>query len=104
MKDELNNLIQEIVDFSNILAFTDNTGDSNFQNACQLFGGYLDNRFTELKAALQITDEIDWAASEIAKLDGLISLQQNSSIPDTQWIQNLSQYCEELQQNKIAAA
>ena len=104
MKDELNSLIQEIVDFSNILAFTDNTGDSNFRNACQLFSGYLDNRFTELKTASQITDEIDWAASEITKLSGLISLQQNASIPDTQWIQNLSQYCEELQQNKIAAA
>ena len=107
MKNELNDLIQEIVNFGQVISFTGNPGDSNSQHACQLFSSYLDNRFTDIKANFHITDcedNINWTVSEITQLGYLISSQENSTTPNTQWIHELSQHCKELQRNKMTAA
>ena len=107
MKNELNDLIQEIVSFSNAISSTNNPGNSNFQNACELFSGYLDNHFAEIKSKPHFRDckeNTNWTCEEITKLSDLIYSQENSSALYSQWIHDLSKYCEELQHNKIATA
>lgn len=107
MMKELNELIQEIVDFGNVIAYTDNPADPDFQNACDLFSQYLDHRFKELKNKLHEvgTDrEINWTAKELAKLGDLITPPRRSAGPYIQWTRNLFQHCEKLQRNKLATA
>ena len=107
MKNELNNLIQEIVNFGDVITFIDNPADSDFQNACQLFSGYLENRFSDIKSKPHLSTceaDIKWTENEMAKLSGLISLPVNSSTPYIQWTRDLFQHCEELQRHKIAVA
>ena len=75
MMKELNDLIQEIVDFGNVIAYNDNPADADYQYACNLFTQYLDGRFTELKEQLQKTgseSDMHWAARELENLSELI--------------------------------
>jgi hypothetical protein len=107
MKNELNALIQEIITFSDVIAFIDDPAGSDFQNACQLFSGYLENRFSDIKSKSHISsceEDIKWTENEIAKLSDLITLPDDSATPYIQWTRNLFQHCEELQSNKIAIA
>lgn len=107
MKNELNDLVQEIVNFSNVMSFTDGTDDSDFQNACNLFGSYLQDRFTNIQTKptpISSNHDLIWTVNEISQLSELISLVDYSNTPSTQWASNLFQHCEQLQRNKIAAA
>jgi len=107
MENELNDLIQEIVNFGHVIDFTDNPDDPNFLNACQLFSNYLEHRFIEIKTKLQVMDckdNMNWTVNEITKLGDLISSQENSTTPGIQWIHDLSLHCTKLQRNKMAAA
>lgn len=104
---ELNALIQEIVDFGDVLSFTDNPADQNFQDACSLFNGYLDWRFSEVKQQLQVasaTDRALWSSSEIDTLSQLITTPVNTTATHISWARDLLQYCVELQRNKPIAA
>jgi len=107
MKNELNNLIQEIITFSDVIAFIDNPADPDFQNACQLFSSYLKNQFYDIKSKSHVAsckENIKWVENEIAKFSDLISLPDNSTTPYIQWTHNLFQHCEELQLHKEAIA
>ena len=107
MKNDLNDLIQEIINFGNVISFVDDPADSDFQNACQLFSRYLENRFSEIKSQPHIAiskGDINWTENQIAKLSNLVSLEDNSTTPYVQWTENLFKYCEELQHNKAAVA
>jgi len=107
MKNELNNLTQEIIAFSDVIAFIDNPADADFQNACQLFSSYLKNQFSDIKSKSHVAackEDIEWTENEIARLSDLISLPDSSTTPYIQWTRSLFQHCEELQQHKAAMA
>ncbi len=104
---ELNKLIQEIIDFGDVIAYTDNPADTDFQNACYLFSCYLEECLKDIQHKIHTVDsdqETTWAASEITKLNNLTTLTRNSTAPYIQWTRNLFQHCEELQNNKLAIA
>ncbi len=107
MKNELNNLIQEIITFGDVIAFTDNPADADFQNACQLFSHYLKHRFSDIKSKSHVAaceEDIKWTENEITKLGNLISLPDSSTAPYIQWTRHLFEYCEELQHHKAVVA
>lgn len=107
MKNEFNDLIHEIIAFGGTIAYIDNPADSDFQNACQLFSLYLENRFSELKAKSHIAsckEDIKRVKCEIDKFSDLIALPDNSDDPYIQWTRNLFLHCEELQRHKLAVA
>ena len=107
MMKELNKLIQEIIDFGDVIAYTDNPADSDFQNACYLFSCYLEDRLKDIQQKLHAVgsgQEITWATREITKLNDLITLPRNSTAPYIQWARNLFQHCEEFQHSKLAIA
>ena len=107
MNKEIDSLIQEMVNFGHIVAHADDPANSDFHNACQLFSGHVLGRLAEIKSSLILTDcenDEKWTESEISNLSNLIALPDSSSTPYIQWSHNLSQYCEELQSNKLAIA
>ncbi|MCW9012623.1 MAG: hypothetical protein OQL06_02475 [Gammaproteobacteria bacterium] len=102
--NELNELIQEIVDFGDVIAYNDNPADADFQNACNLFSSYLDGRFTELNQKFKqtgSTSEIKWAANELEKLAELITPPQHATGPCIQWTHKLFKHCAEIQRSNI---
>ena len=106
MIQELDNLIQEVIDFGNVISYAEDPEDINFQHACNLFNDYLNWKLEELKDQLKTqgsAQEIQWTVNELAKLVHLI--EQPEQIPSTQthWFKNLFQHCADIQQNKIAA-
>jgi hypothetical protein len=107
MKNELDKLIQEVIDFADIIAFADRPASADFQHACLLFNKYLQHRFAEITAQLQITncdDDTEWAVKEINRLEKLSSLPANSTLPYIQWTQNLFQYSALYRQHKMTGA
>lgn len=101
MMNELNELIQEIVDFGDVIAYNDNPADADFQNACNLFSNYLEWRLAEITEKLRATGEeaeIQRATREIEILSDLITPPQQSTDPCIQWTRNLFRHCMELRQ------
>lgn len=104
---ELNKLIREIIDFSDVIAYNDNPANSDFQNACYLFSCYLDTQIKEIKQQLRAVNsdqEITTIINEINKLDNLISLPRNTTAPYIEWTRNLFQHCEVRQHHEPAVA
>ena len=104
---ELNALIQEIVDFGNVIAYADNPADPNFQNACDLFSQYIDWRFAELKSKLNVEglpSSTHWTANDLESLDRLMSSPKRSAEACINWTRDLFRYCVELQRSKLIAA
>ena len=104
---ELDKLIQEVIDFGNVLANADDPSDINFQNACNLFNDYLSWKLHELKEKLKTqgsAQEIQLAVNELSRLNHLLEPTEQASTTQSHWFKNLFQHCLDVQQNKIAAA
>lgn len=105
---ELNDLIQEIVDFGDVIAYSENPGDPNFQHACALFSSYLDIRYKELmetyaEAGDDVRTQI-YSRAELTRLNDLITPPPKAAIPYIDWTRNLFKYCTKLQNSKSIAA
>lgn len=106
MMQKLDTLIQEIIDFGNVMSHAEDPADINYQNACNLFNDYLSWKFEELKEELKTQgseSEIQWTINELSKLCELIEQPEPSSAPQAHWFHNLLQHCTDIQANKIAA-
>ena len=106
MIQELDNLIQEVIDFGNVVSYAEDPEDINFQQACNLFNDYLNWKLEELKEQLKTqgsAQEIQWTINELTKLVDLIDQPEQTSATQTHWFKNLFQHCANIQQNKIAA-
>ncbi|MCW8853872.1 MAG: hypothetical protein OQK72_04140 [Gammaproteobacteria bacterium] len=106
MIQELDNLIQEVIDFGNVISYAEDPEDINFQQACNLFNDYLNWKLEELKEQLKTqgsAQEIQWTVNELAKLVHLIEQPEQTPATQTHWFKNLFQHCADIQQNKIAA-
>lgn len=104
---ELNALIQEIVDFGDVIAYADDPSDPNFQHACDLFSQYLDWRFAELKTRLDsegLPGNSHWTSTDLESLNRMISSPRQSAEACINWTRELFQYSLELQRNKAIAA
>jgi hypothetical protein len=104
---ELNALIQEIVDFGDVVSYAENPADPNFQNACDLFSQYLDWRFRELKEHLDaegLPSSSQWNISDLENLNRLMLAPKQSAEACIAWTHDLLQYCLELQRSKPIAA
>ena len=107
MIHKLDSLIQEIIDFGNVISYTNDPADINYQNACNLFNDYLSWKLDELKEDLKTqatASEIQWAINELSNLCHLIEKPEESTTTQNNWFLNLFNHCTNLQQqNKIAA-
>lgn len=105
MIQELENLIQEIIDFGKVVSYAEDPTDINFQNACNLFNDYLSWKLEELKEKLKTqgsAEEIQWAVTELAKLVQLIEQPDQTATRQDFWFKKLLQHCTDIQQNRIA--
>ncbi len=104
---ELNALIQEIVDFGDVVSYAENPADPNFQNACDLFSQYLDWRFRELKEHLDtegLPNNSQWNIGDLESLNRLMLIPKQNTEACIAWTRELLQHCMELQRNKPIAA
>ncbi len=104
---ELNQLIQEIIDFGDVIKYTDDHDDPNFKHACDLFMQYLDWRFDELNQKLQSEDQVCASCLNKKELDHLSRLITSPSrVTETRlaWAQNLFDFCVDLSEAHSIAA
>ena len=104
---ELNTLIQEIVDFGDVIAYAEDSTDPNFQHACDLFSQYMDWRFNELKAKLDsegLPGNSHWTPGDLESLTRMISTPRQTAEACINWTRELFQFSVELQRNKAIAA
>jgi hypothetical protein len=104
---QLDDLIQEIIDFSNLIASNENPADPDLQNACRLFSDYLGAQLKLIRRNMIGTASAQhsrWTASELSQLGELIEGPKQNAQSCTQWIRNLFQYCLTLQRGRLAAA
>lgn len=104
---ELNTLIQEIVDFGDVIAYAEDPADPNFQHACDLFSQYLDWRFAELKERLDsdgLPSSSLWTNNELEHLYQFFASPRQTAEACINWTRELFQYCTELKRNKPIAA
>jgi hypothetical protein len=104
---ELNTLIQEIVDFGDVIAYAKDPSDPNFQHACDLFSQYLDWRFAELKEQLDsegLPSSSPWTTNELEHLNQFFASPRQSAEACINWTRELFEYCAELKRNKSIAA
>ncbi|HEY9050841.1 MAG TPA: hypothetical protein VIQ03_04810 [Gammaproteobacteria bacterium] len=104
--NKLNDLVQEIIDFGDVIAFAENPADRDFQNACRLFSDYLDWKFKEIKNQLEMEgseQQAKWIADEMEKLGQLISPANRSTTSYVQWASELLMRCVEFRKNSRVA-
>lgn len=106
--NKLNDLVQEIIDFGDVIAFAENPADRDFQNACRLFSDYLNWKLMEIKDQLKLEgseQQLRWISNEMEKLGQLISPTNRSTTSYVQWASELLMRCVEYRKNtKIAVA
>ncbi len=105
---QLDDLIQEVIDFSNLIASNENPADPDLQNACHLFSDYLGSQLKLIRRNMIDTPSalhFRWTANELSQLSELIDRPNHSSRSCSEWISALFQHCITLQQRgRLAAA
>ncbi len=102
--NDINELINEIIDFDQTMANTEDTSTADAQNACYLFSHYLKWRFDELKSSINLDNlpqNSILSASDIETLDMLIAAPYS---PWNQWITNVCEYCHQLFSQQAVSA
>ena len=97
--NDLDNLIQEIIDFGDVITYTENPADPHFLQACKLFHQYLQWRFKELKEQYRPMPGNQLSEHQVARLDQLIC---NRDVNNCDWIKNLFEYSMDLQRSMAA--
>jgi hypothetical protein len=103
---QLDTLIQEVIDFSDVIACNENPADPDLQNACRLFSEYLDFQLKQARRDFIGTPakrHNRWHANELRLLSDLIQRPTHSPTCCITWIRTLMQYCITLQRGKLAA-
>ena len=104
---QLNDLFQEVIDFSNTIAGNENPADPDFQHACRLFSDYLATQLKQIRRNMIGTPSDQhsrWTASELSQLNELIKRPDFTTRSCTDWVRELFQYCITLQHGKQEAA
>ena len=104
---QIDDLIQEIIDFSNLISSNENPADPDLQNACRLFRGYLGAQLKLIRRNMIGTpaaQHFRWTATELSQLSELIERPQQTATSWAEWIRSLYQYCLTLQRGSLAAA
>lgn len=91
---KIDTLLQEIIDFGELIAYAENPASPDFQHACDLFSRYLNNQFKLIKIN---TDDFSCSAEELKQLQQLLIAPQHNSRSCINWIRNLFQHCARLQ-------
>lgn len=103
---QLNSLIQEVIEFSDLIASHENPADPDLQNACALFSNYLDNQLKEIRRSMignPTALSTRWNPHELRQLSDLIKRPTHSPRSCVEWIRTLFQYCISLQRGSMAA-
>lgn len=102
---QLDNLLQEVIEFSNLIAYSENPADPDLQNACRLFSDYLAAELkTSRRNLIGTAQATRWSARELNKLEKLVASPKPNTQSSIEWIRALFQYCIGLQQNRVVAA
>jgi len=118
----LQELTKEIVNFGEVINYTENPVDSDFRNACDLFSQYLNHELQDINANIRFHDtrsDIKQTTSRLHELSDLISpgkishgqISHGQTSPDQanniekyQWSNKLTDFCNQLQSLKNIAA
>ena len=103
---QLDALIQEIIDFSDVITCNENPADPDLQNACRLFSDYLNAQLKQARRNMIGTPSAlhtRWNAHDLHQLSELIHRPNQTTRSCIEWIRTLLQYCISLQRGKLAA-
>jgi len=98
---KIDTLLQEIIDFGELIAYAENPASPDFQHACSLFSQYLKHQFKLVKIN---TQDFSCTADELTQLQKLLTAPQHNSHSCIDWIRNLFQHCAQLQSAQLVAA
>jgi len=98
---KIDTLLQEIIDFGDLIAYAENPASPDFQQACRLFSQYLNQQFKLIKIN---TQDFICTADDLAHLQKLLTPPQNNSRSCINWIRSLFQHCTQLQTSQQVAA
>ena len=104
---KLDDLIEEVIEFSNLIGYSENPADPDLQNACRLFSSYLDAELKVIRRNMIGTPSAihsRWTASELSQLGELIDRPKHSTELCIEWIRDLFQHCITLQRGRLVAA
>ena len=102
----LDTLIQEIIEFSDVIACNENPADPDLQNACRLFSDYLGIRLKQARREMigfPAPHHSRWTSHDLQHLSELIHRPNQSTMSCISWIRGLMHYCITLQRGKLAA-
>jgi len=103
----LDALIQEIIDFSNLIAYNENPADRDLHNACCLFGDYLSGQLQAVRQGMigpASNQSMRWSAQELNALRDLIQRPKLTPADAVEWIRALFQHSLTLQRDTRIAA
>lgn len=104
---KLDDLIQEIIEFSNIVSYSENPADRDLHNACCLFSDYLASQLQVVRQAMigpASSQSTRWTAQELNQLRELITRPQPAAQDCAEWIRALFEHCTLLQHDTRVAA
>jgi len=107
IENRLHELTQEILNFGDIISSTENPANSDFRNACSLFGQYINNQLQIINSGLveqSSLSNIQNITHQLHILSNLI-ISNSLEISNTyHWSNNLVDFCSQLQLLKNNAA
>ncbi|MDQ1363933.1 MAG: hypothetical protein QG652_1795 [Pseudomonadota bacterium] len=101
---QLDKLIHEVIEFSNLVAYSENPGNPDLLNACHLFSDYLSTQLKLIRRGMigpASAAHSRWTAAELNQLGQLAIFPSDETCQE--WICNLFQHCITLQRDKLAA-
>lgn len=104
---QLDNLFQEVIEFSNLIAYSENPADPDLQHACRLFSEYLATQLKLIRRNMigpASAMHSRWSATELRQLSELIERPNHSTASCIEWIRDLFQHCISLQRDHQVAA
>lgn len=104
---QLDDLILEVIEFSNTIACSENPADPDLQHACHLFSNYLTAQLKLIRRNMigpASAMHSRWTGSELRQLSELMDRPNQSTSSCIDWIRDLFQYCVSLQHHTSAAA
>ena len=103
--NKLQELTQEVLDFSNVVNYTEDPTDTNFRQSCTLFSEYMSYQLAQINpstthspSASQLT------TSQLHQLNKLITPIDSDFEDPSQWPDRLHNFCNNIQSLRHIAA
>ncbi len=105
--DKLQELRQEILDFGQVINYTQNPSDADLRNACELFSQHLNYQLETINSNIHfknIQPEMQQTTAQLHQLSELITPDVDDNNETHQWTNRLHTFCDQIETLKVIAA